>query len=535
MGSARQPLLVLFGAVALVLLIACTNIGGLLITRLVGRQRELDIRAALGASRRRLARQLITEVVVLTAMGGALGVVVAAWGIRAVRVLAPDALPRLAEVELSWRIVLFAIAASGVAALLFGVLPIFRRAGEGSPLHETARMSGSRGHRRLRLGLVVSQVGLSVLLLAGAGLLFRSFLRLAAVDPGFDGTNVITMFSLLAPARYGEPARAVAYEHQLRQRLATLPGVTAVGTVNTLPLSGLGSSNSIYIMGQPMPEPGRMPDVGTRSIGGDYFRALRIPLTEGRFFTADDSGGAPDVAIVNQAFVRRFFPDQDPLGRKVGLNDRSLTIVGVIGDTRGIALDSAAAPELSYPYAQAPDPVVTLAIRTRDNPRTHLPAIREVLASVDPEQSFYAVRTMPELMASSVAQRRLNLWLLGGFAATALALAALGLYGLIAYSVRQRTREIGIRMALGAEPGRVLTMVLREGILLTAAGLALGLAAAVPLSSAIANQLYDTGRLDPIALGSVVAIFAAVAALASVLPARRAARVDPAEVLKGDS
>ncbi len=531
-GDAREPLLVLFGAVGLVLLIACTNIGGLLITRLAARQREFDIRAALGASRRRLARQLGTEVLVLAALGGAAGVILSIWGIHAVRVAAPGTIPRLREVTLNWRILAFAMAASGLAAVLFGVAPAFRPPSGESVVHDTGRMSVGKGHRRLRLALVVSQVGLSVLLLTGAGLLFRSFIRLASVDPGFDGSNVITMFSLLAPSRYSELAPAIAYQRQVLQRIEALPGVSAVGTVNTLPLSNLGSTSSIYIVGRPMPGPGSMPDVGSRSIGGDYFKVLRIPLVAGRLFSPGDTLGAPGVVVVNQAFVRRFFPGENPLGRKLGLDGNEWTIAGVVGDTRGVALDSAAVPEVSYPYDQAPGPVITLAIRTRDAPRAHLTAIQRTLAAIDPEQSFYAVRTMPELMASSLAQRRFNLWLLGGFAVAALALAALGLYGLIAYSVRQRTREIGIRMALGADRRGVLSLVLREGMLLTLTGLGLGLLAAVPLSRLLASQLYHTARLDPVALGSVVAIFASVAGLASLLPARRAARVDPMTVLR---
>jgi putative ABC transport system permease protein len=535
-GTASRPLVVLLGAVAFVLLIACANVGGLQLARAAGRERELAVRTALGASPIRIARQLLTESAVLSLAGAALGVGLAAWGIQALRVAAPNSLPRLEEVWLDGRVLAFTLVTALFSGLLFGLWPVVRRRdGTSEVLREGSRHSWSRQRRRLRAGIVIAEVALSIVLLTGAGLLLRSFVRLSAVKSGFDGTNVITMLGLLPPSRYPDIPRMTRYERQVLSRVTSLPSVSAAGTVNTLPLSNIGNNTSVEIIDHPAASMSDLPLVGNRSIGGDYFTALRIQLVRGRLFAAGDTAGAPPVAILNEAAARQFYPGADPIGRRIRLmnSDTTLkTIVGIVQDTHGEGLELKPKPEISYPAMQSPDPVMTLVVRTSGDPHRVLPAIRRELAAVDPQQSFWAERTMDELVGASLAPRRFDLTLLAGFAATALLLAAVGLYGLIAYSVSQRTQEIGIRMALGAGQRLVLGLVLRDGMVLTTAGVGIGLVAAALLSRVLRSQLYDVGTIDPLAYGGVVVVFAVIAALASYVPARRAASVDPVEALR---
>jgi putative ABC transport system permease protein len=535
-GEAARPLVVLLGAVAFVLLIACANVGGLQLARAAGRERELAVRTALGASPVRLARQLLTESAVLSLAGGVLGVGLAAWGIQALRVSAPNSLPRLAEVSLDGSVLVFTLITSLVSGLLFGLWPVLRRGYDtGDALREGGRHSWSKQRRRLRAGIVIAEVAISIVLLTGAGLLLRSFTRLVAVNPGFDGSNVVTMFALLPPSHFTTLTRMAAYQRGVQQRLSAIPGVTAAGSVNTLPLSNIGNNTTVDILDHPAASMADAPPAGYRSIGGDYFKALRIPVVQGRDFAPGDTAGAPPVAIINQAAATHFYPGENPIGRRLrlmGVDTAAKTIVGIVRDTHGEGLDVSADPEVSFPYQQGPDVVFTLVIRTQGDPHALLPAIQRQLVAVDPQQPFWAVRTMPELVAASVAQRRFNLVLLAGFAVTALLLSAIGLYGVIAYSVSQRTQEIGIRMALGAGQRLVLRLVLRDGMVLTGAGIGIGLVAAGFLSRVLRSQLYAVGTIDPLAYGAVVLVFVAVAALASYLPARRAASVDPVEALR---
>lgn len=532
-GEATRPLVVLLGAVAFVLLIACANVGGLQIARAAGRERELAVRTALGAAPFRIARQLLTESVVLSLAGGALGFGLAAWGARVLRIVAPNTLPRLEEVSLNGHVLLFTLGTAIVSGILFGLWPVLRRDKSFDALREGGRHSWSKQRRRLRAGIVIAEVALSIVLLTGAGLLLRSFAKLQAVNPGFDGTNVVTMFGLLPPSHFSTSRSIATYERRVLARLSTLPGVMAVGTVNTLPLSKLGNNTSVEILDHPV-SPADQPVVGNRSVGGDYFAALRIPLVRGRPFAAGDTAGAANVAILNETASKRFYPGEDPIGRRIRLGNESAvrTIVGIIHDTHAEGLDVVPSAEISYPADQSTDQSLTLVIRAQGDPHPLFPAIRHELVAIDPQQSFWAVRTMDELLGASLAQRRFDLLLLAGFAATALLLAAIGLYGLIAYSVAQRTQEIGIRMALGAGRPLVLGLVLREGMALTGAGIAIGIVASAMLSRVLQSQLYDVGTLDPLAYSSVVLVFAGVAALASYLPARRAASVDPVEALR---
>ena len=535
-GEASRPLVVLLGAVAFVLLIACANVGGLQLARAAGRERELAVRTALGASPVRIARQLLTESVVLSLLGAVLGVGLAAWGIQVLHIAAPNSLPRIDEVRLDGLVLAFTLVTALVSGLLFGLWPVVRRRGGTSEaLREGGRHSWNRRGRRLRAGIVIAEVALSIILLTGAGLLLRSFLRLSAVQPGFDGTNVITMMGLLPPSRYPDATALAAYERRVLSRISALPGVSAVGTGNTLPLSNIGNNTSVEILDHPAASMADMPTVGNRSIGGDYFAALRIQLVRGRLFAPGDTAGAPPVALLNETAARRFYPGEDPIGRRIRLMNSDTvakTIVGIVHDTHGEGLERQPKPEISYPALQEPDAVMTLVLRAQGDPHRLLPAIRRELVAIDPQQSFWAVRTMDELVGASLAQRRFDLALLVGFAATALLLAAVGLYGLIAYSVSQRTQEIGIRMALGAGRRLVLRLVLHDGMVLTLTGVGIGLVAAALLSRVLQSQLYNVGTLDPLAYGGVVVVFVSVAALASYLPARRATSVDPVEALR---
>jgi putative ABC transport system permease protein len=358
------------------------------------------------------------------------------------------------------------------------------------------------------------------------------------VDPGFDTSRVLTMMTILPQTGYPDAASQRRFAERSIAAIQTVPGVEAVGAINTLPLSNLGSNTSFEVVGAPPYKPGEVPVVPYRTIGGDYFRALRIGLISGRGFAPGDSAGAPTVALINQALARRFFPDVDPIGRQIQLGTGSDgvkgTVIGILADTRENGLDSPPVPMVYYPLMQGPEPVVSLAIRTSGEPRALLPTVQRALAGVDPEIGFFAIRTMDELTAGTLANRRFNLDLLGGFAIAALLLSAVGLYGVIAYSATQRSREIGIRMALGAAGRSVVWLFFREGLLLVGVGAAIGLGSALVLSRILASQLYGIGAADPVAFLAVAAVLAAVAALAVLIPARRATKVDPAIVLRSE-
>jgi putative ABC transport system permease protein len=543
-GDVRWPLLILLGAVSFVLLIACANVANLLLTRAAAREHELAIRAALGAGRSRLLRQLFTESFVVALFGGAAGLALAAWSTDLLRSLAPAALPRLSNIAIDARVLAYAAGASLLTSVLVGIFPALSasRRDSGARLKEGGR-TGSEGvaGRRLRSALAVSELAIALMLLVGAGLLIRSFIALNNIDPGFATTGVLTLRLQLPSAKYGEPARIAAFYDQLVERLAALPGVESAAAGSSLLLSELPSSASINIEGQPTPPPDA-PNIPVPydSVTPEFFSTLKIPLRSGRLFTPADSPGAQEVAIVNESFVRRFFPGQDPLGRRVtfgnpGRRDTQWqTIVGVVADTKRGGFERDPWAEIYFPMRQAADPRLLVFVRTRSDPASLVSAARGAVWSIDREQAVGAIRTVPELLAQREANRRFTTLLLGLFAVLAVVLAVIGIYGVIAYSTAQRTQEIGIRMALGADRGSVVRMVLAGGLRIAAAGLTIGLLGALALSQVLAGLLFGVTARDPLTFVAVSFALLIVSLAASWIPARRAMRVDPILALRGE-
>jgi putative ABC transport system permease protein len=536
-APARRPISILFGAVLFVLMIACANVGGLLLARSAQREREIGIRTALGASPGRLARQLLTESVLLALIGGVVGILLATWGVALLRAIAPNNIPRVGEIAVNGRVLLFAVVAAAVTGMLFGLAPILQQRGSGpiDALREGSRGTSHRGLRKMRAALVIGEVALAVMLLTGAGLLLRSFSAIATIDPGVDPRNVMTMITLLT-SRFDD-ATSARFDRDVVTQLNRIPGVVSAASINTLPMSNLGNSTTAEAVEHPYANVSDLPSVGYRTIGGAYFATMRIPFIDGHDFDAlrDTAKSPAPVAILNQAAARLFFPDGNPVGRKIRVMNGDTTakvVIGVVHDVHGEALDQPAKPEVYYPFAQGPDPIISLAIRTQGDPHLLLPKIRHAIAGVDADQAFYAERTMDDLMAASVAVRRFSLTLVAGFAVLALLLSAVGLYGVIAFSVAQRTRELGIRAALGAERGGIMALVLKEGGFLAVSGLVVGFAGSIALSRVLNGMLFKVGSNDPLTRVGVLLFLGAVVMVACAVPAMRAARVDPVEALR---
>ena len=539
-GRLKTTLFILLAGVGLLLLIACANVANLLLARAAGRRREVALRLALGAGRLRIARQMLTESVLLGLAGGALGAALSVWLTDLLVALAPADTPRLAEAAPDWRVLLFAAGASVLTGVLFGVAPAVQAARY--DLHESLK-EGGRGiagsRSRLRSSLVVAEVALSLLLLAGAGLLVKSFTRLQAVDPGFDPAGAVTMRISLPGARYKEPARKAEFYAALMERVESLPGVESAGATVSLPLGG-----SNYSVGRGFIRDGRpaTPEEAANAayavVTPGYFRAMRIPLRAGRAFDERDGADSAKVVVVNESFARKAFAGEDPLGKRIHIwRDEKFTreIVGVVGDTRPQSLDAGEAPQMYVPHKQdASWGGLSVVARARGgaDPESLVPALREEVRALDRELPAYDVKTLGRVVADSTAYRRLTMFLMAGFAAAALLLAGVGLYGVISYSVAQRTHEIGVRLALGAQRGDVLRLVVRQGMLLTLAGLAAGVACAFALTRLMSGLLYEVSATDPAVYALVSLLLAAVAFLASYVPARRATRVDPMEALR---
>jgi putative ABC transport system permease protein len=541
-GRLRVAMFLLLGTAGFVLLMACANVANLLLARASARHKEIAVRVALGASRFRLLRQLLTESFCLAAAGGILGLWVAFAGLKFLIAGAPASLVRAQSVRLDFRALAFACAAVLLCAVAAGLPPAWRtvRADIEASLRESGR-SLTAGHHRLRTALVVSQIAAALALLAGAGLLIRSFQRLLNVDPGFDARNLVTISTQL-PQAVRTPAERTAMYRSIRDRLMNGPGVKDVAAVSRLPLMGMNLSTWVYIEGKTTPgEPGA--DVEYRAATPNYFSAMRIPLRAGRFFDDRDDANAASITLINETMARRFWPGGNSVGNAVGKRIKLgenpaqtpwITVVGVVGDVRHAGLDTQPFAEIYRPYAVNPLGAPVLVIRTAADARPLVGALSARVRSVNAEVPAYNVWLMEDLVDRSTAQRRFVMWLLSGFALTALMLAAVGVYGAVAQSVSQRTPEIGLRMALGASPAAALILALRQGVRLAVVGIAIGAVAAAGLAQAMRKILFEVQPLDPVAFAAAALVLAAFAALASYVPARRAARIDPLEALRRD-
>ncbi|MGH9350453.1 MAG: ABC transporter permease [Vicinamibacterales bacterium] len=544
-GNLRPALLVLIGAVGFVLLIACANVANLLLARAVARETELAVRRAVGAGPARLARQLLTESLVLSAAGGAAGLLVATWGAGLLVALQPEGIPRLNEVGIDSRVGMFTLGLSVLTGIVFGAIPTFQmtRGSLASSLKEGGRSQlAARGSARVRATLVVAEMALAVMLLAGAGLLIRSFGRLQSVDPGFRPESTVSFGLALPATTYKEPAQIAGFYDRLVERMRTLPGVRAAGGVMGLPLSGLSFNISFNVAGRPPAAPGQDQTMEVRVATPDYFRTLGIPLKKGRLFADSDTAQTPNVALLSEAAARRFFSTEDPIGKRVelgwgrgpGTPRAGGEIVGIVGDVREHGLDEDYPPEIYLPMRQWPVVRMTMVARTTVPPLGLAAELTQAVHDVDANLPVSNIRTVQDVVSESIAQPRFYMLLLATFAAVALVLAAIGIFGVMSYTVSQRTREIGIRMALGAQGGRVVSMVVGQAMLLAAAGLALGLAAALALSRTMTTLLFDLSPTDPMTFAIVAAVLALVAFLASYVPARRAAGVDPIQALRAE-
>ena len=540
-GESRRALLVLFAAVSLVLLIACANFANLLLARAAEREREFVIRAALGAGRWRLIRQLLTESVLVSLIGGAVAVILAIWGTSLLVSFKPENLPRLQEIGVDLRVLGFTFGLSLLTGIVFGLLPAWAaaRGGVSEALKEGGRSATAGGARqRLRGAFVVVELAVALVLLVGAGLLIKTFWNLRSVKPGFTADHLVTMRIELPEARYKEPDKQNRFRSQTLDALKSLPGVQAA-MVSELPLSGDSLNHDFLIEGAPHIEPGAEPSLETRSVQGDYFRTMQIPLRSGRDFDSRDFvEKAPLVGIANEAMVRRYFPNDDPVGKRVRWARSSevqwITIVGVVGDVKHFGLDLPEEPGLYSSYTQAPPwkRWMSLVARTQSDPSAMAQAIKEQVWKVDAQLPVTKVQTMDEVAASSFAARRFNMSLLALFALLALVLAAVGIYGVMSYAVTQRTQEIGIRMALGAQAGDVLKLIIRNGLTLTLIGVVLGMGGAIALTRLMTTLLFGVTPTDKLTFVAVSGVLIFVALLACYVPARRATKVDPLEALR---
>ena len=538
LGRVGTALWVLLGAVGFVLLIACANVANLLLARATGRAKELALRTALGAGRGRLIRQLLTESLVLALAGGVAGVALAVWGTSLVASLGPAQIPRVSEVRVDVPVLLFGLAASLFAGILFGLAPALRgsRVDLNDALKDLGKSTESRAKHGLRNALVTVELALAFVLVVGAGLLGKSFLHLMNVDPGFDPHNVLTVNTYVYADRYAlHPEAELSYYSQVFDRLRSTPGFDSVAMVSTLPFGGFDRT-AFFIEGRLPSSDADAPSVDRYSITPDYFRVMRIPIKRGRAFTDQDRQGAPLVAVISESCARSLFPGEDPLGKHIQLSNHKTaswaTVVGVAGDVRQYGLDRAPNMETYLPQAQNVNFSYLLVARTTLDPRRLDRAVREAFTAVDKTQPVFDVLPMETYLQATLAERTFTLTLLALFGALALLLAAVGIYGVISYAVSLRTREVGIRMALGARRSDVLGMVLRQGMALIGVGLGAGFLASLALTRFLGTLLFDVRPTD---LGTSVAVailLAAAALLASYIPARRATRIDPMEALR---
>jgi predicted permease len=541
-GDVRRPVLVLLGSVGLVLLIACANVANLLLTRAAGREKEVAIRTALGAGWQRIARQLFTESILLGVLGGAAGLLVAQLGIYAVRAMNPGNIPRLEDITINGGVLLFTLGVSAGTGILFGVAPVWRviKVDLNTSLKAGGRSGQSDGglHFRrnsLRGLLVVSELALSLMLLIGAGLLIRSFVRLQSVSPGFTTDHLLTMEVAAAGRKYQDDKNAepiIHFYEEIESRVAHLPGVVAEGAISALPLAGEVGWGGINVEGY-APPPGQELQADERFASADYFRTMEIPLRKGRFFTGEDTADKPQVAIIDEKFAQRFWPDGDPLGKHLWFNPKKqITIVGVVGVVKQYGLETDGKIAAYFPHEQWPDQRMFLAVRTSRETAGLASAVVGEIHAVDPDVVVYGIRTMQERLNDSLARQRFSSTMLGAFAVFALLLAAVGLYGVMAHLVTQGTHDIGVLVALGARPGNIVGLVVRQGLGLAGVGIVLGLVCALALTRVMSSLLFEVSATDLATFAAVPALLGAVALAATAIPAWRATRVDPMVALR---
>jgi putative ABC transport system permease protein len=535
-GNVRLTLLVLLGSVSFVLLIGCANVANLLLARAAGRQKEVAIRAALGANRLRVVRQLLTESLLLSLLGGCMGLLLALWGIDVLRSLNLANLPHLQPIRADSWVLGFTLFISLASGLIFGLVPALE--GSRTDLNESLKegirgVAVARTPHRLRSLLVISEVALAMVLLVSAGLLMRSFLHLRSINPGFQPEGVLTFAVNLTESRYPQKRQQSSFFEQLLERLSGLPGVAGAGATNHLPFTDIAIMLFVNFEGHPPPVFGRDQAVSLTAVSPDYFRVMQTALKRGRMFNERDNEAAPPVALVNEALGRRYFANEDPVGKRFrGGPGDWVTIVGVVADVRQKGLEDESDPEIYRPYLQSPTPFMTFAIRASGDPLSLAAAARNSVASLDKDQPIHDLMTMEQRIAHSIAPRRLILFLLALFASLALLLAALGIFGVMSYSVAQRTREMGVRMALGAQPDDVIKLVVRQGMVWTLAGVTLGLLMSLGLTRLLASMLVGVKETDPVTFVCVSLMLIGVALLACYMPARRATKIDPMVALR---
>jgi putative ABC transport system permease protein len=538
-GEIRKPLLILLGAVGFVLLIACANVANLLLARAASRRREIALRAGLGASRWRIARQLLTESVLLSMFGGALGLLLAWWGTKALLALSPPELMDLRSTSVNLPVLLFTLGLTVLTGIAFGLVPAFEasRFDLNEGLKESAKgvVGGTRA-QRVRSLFVVAQVALALVLLIGAGLLMKSLNRLQSVETGFDPANLLTMRINLPARKYDSDPKLLNFFKQALEQMRAIPGVESVGAINTIPFSTPHSGTRLEIVGQPKRPAGQDFTTGVVVTDANYFQTMRIPLKRGRLYTPQEAQEMRHVVVVNEAFARENFPGQDPIGQRVVINmkddNQPCEIIGIVGDSKQRTFDAEVEPMAFWPHAELVYSSMTIVIRTRADNASVATAARNVIHQLDPEQPIGEVITMNALMARSVARSRFNSLLLAIFSVVAMVMAAVGIYGVMSYAVLQRTHEIGVRMALGAQRTDVLKLMLRQGIILAVTGVVVGLAGSFGLTRIISTLLFNVAATDKTIFAMVALGLFVVTFVASYIPAWRATRVDPLTALR---
>lgn len=540
-GNVRRPLWLMLGAVGFVLLIACANVANLLLSLASSREKEIALRSALGARRSRIVRQLLTESLLLALLGSVLGLGFAWLGIKALLLISPRDLVNLQGVGLNFSVLMWTLGVSILTGIIFGLAPALHisRLNLNDSLKEGGKADSGQatGSRRMRSVLVVSEIALAVVLLASAGLLIRSFIRLQQVDRGFETDNVLTMVVRLPFARYGEDQQLVSFFNQAMERVRNLPGVQSAGMVNFLPLyGGLGSSTGFKIIGRPEPPPGQGPGTDVRVVDAGYFQTMGIPLLRGRNFSDLEQKEAKRVILINEALARKHFPNEDPIGQRldVAMFEKPVIteIIGVVGNVRYDSLIDEAPPAVYFPHPELAYPFMTLALRTDGDPTLLAPAVQREIRALDPHQPVGDVRTMNQVMSEAVSRSRFNTLLLGLFAGLATLLSAVGIFGVMNYSVSLRTRELGLRLAIGAQPRQVLLLVLKQGLMLTVFGVGIGLLAAFALTRLLSGLLFGVEAVDATTFATISLLLVFISLLACYLPARRAMRIDPMMALR---